>query len=474
MVKMDQRAASAANRFGLGARGDEIARIGGDPRGWLLAQVAGKDRDDPFAGLPDSGAYLDQYHDYLRQRREMRDRQRAGKDGDAMQANGRRDFRRAQQREFVLRQRVAATTARPFAERLVRFWSNHFAISVDKFQASLFAGPMEREAIRPHLAGRFADMLLAVERHPGMLVYLDNAQSIGVESRLGAQSARRAQRNPEARKRGLNENLAREILELHTLGVDGGYAQGDVAELARAITGWSVARPVDRERRGGDAFVFRAVAHEPGARRVLGKAYAQAGEVQGEAILRDLAMHPATARHLALKLARHFVADQPPPALVERMAKAYLASGGELTALYRTMVEDDAAWSPTAGKFKSPEDFIVSALRACELRDDGDLALGVRLQGQLGQPVFQPRSPAGFGDVAADWGGPDALFKRVQAAQALAERLPASADATPQAIGEAALGVGLDGETAKALRRAESVQQGVALLLASPAFQWRR
>ena len=471
---MDQRAASAANRFGLGARGDEIARIGGDPRAWLLAQVTAQDPADPFAGLPDSGAYLDRYHDYLRQRREMREQRRAGKEGDGMQANGRRDFRRAQQREFVLRQRVAATTARPFAERLVRFWSNHFAISVDKFQASLFAAPMEREAIRPHLAGRFADMLLAVERHPGMLVYLDNAQSIGVDSRLGAQSARRAQRNPEVRKRGLNENLAREILELHTLGVDGGYAQDEVAELARAITGWSVARPADRQRRGSDAFVFRGVAHEPGARRVLGKAYAEAGEAQGEAIVRDLALHPATARHLSLKLARHFVADQPPPALVERMAKAYLASDGELAALYRAMVEDDAAWSPTAGKFKSPEDFIVSALRACELLDDGDLGLSVRLQGQLGQPMFQPRSPAGFGDVAADWGGPDALFKRVQAAQALAERLPASVKATPQAIGNAALAAGLDAETAKALRRAESVQQGVALLLASPAFQWRR
>ena len=471
---MDQQAASAANRFGLGARGDELSRIGSDPRGWLLAQVVAKDRDDPFAGLPDSGAYLDQYHDYLRQRREMREQQRAGKDADAIQANGRRDFRRAQQREFVLRQRLAATTTRPFAERLVRFWSNHFAISVDKFQASLFAGPMEREAIRPRLAGRFVDMLLAVERHPGMQVYLDNAQSIGGGSRLGAQSARRAQRNPEARKRGLNENLAREILELHTLGVDGGYAQGDVAELARAITGWSVARPADRDRRGSDAFAFRAAAHEPGARRVLGTSYPEAGEGQGEAILRDLALHPATARHLSLKLARHFVADQPPPALVERMAKTYLASGGELAALYRAMVEDDAAWTPTAGKFKSPEDFIISALRACELLDDGDLGLSVRLQGQLGQPMFQPRSPAGFGDVAADWGGPDALFKRVQAAQALAERLPASVKATPQAIGNAALAAGLDAETAKALRRAESVQQGVALLLASPAFQWRR
>ena len=472
---MAQAAASAVNRFGLGARGDQIASVGGDPRGWLLAQIVGDARDDSFAGLPDSGAYLDQYHDYLRQRREMRAQREAGKAEEAQPAMDRRGLRRGLQRELAIRQGVAATTTRPFAERLVRFWSNHFAISIDKFQASLFAAPMEREAIRPHLSGRFADMLLAVERHPGMLVYLDNAQSIGVESRLGAQAARRAQRNPEARKRGLNENLAREILELHTLGVDGGYAQDDVSELARAITGWSVARPVDRERKSrDDAFVFRAVAHEPGARRVLGKAYPEPGEAQGEAILRELAVHPATARHLSLKLARHFVADQPPPGLVERMAKAYLANGGELAALYRAMVEDDAAWSPSAGKFKSPEDFIVSALRACQLGAEGDLALSVRLQAQLGQPMFQPRSPAGFGDVAADWGGPDALFKRVQAAQALAERLPASRDATPQALGIAALGPVLDDETATALRRAESVQQGVALLLASPSFQWRR
>lgn len=471
---MDRLATSAANRFGLGARGDEIARIGGDPRGWLLAQLAARDRDDPFAGLPASSDYLDQYRGYLLQRRAMREQQGSSKEGDAGQANGRGELRRAQQREFVLRQRHAVLATRPFAERLVRFWSNHFAISVDKFQASLFAAPMEREAIRPHLAGRFADMLLAVERHPGMLVYLDNAQSIGDDSRLGVQSQRRAQRNPGARRRGLNENLAREILELHTLGVDGGYAQADVAELARAITGWSLVRPTQRERRDRGAFEFRAAAHQPGSRRVLGKAYAEAGEAQGEAILRDLAVHPATARHLSLKLARHFVADQPSPELVERMAKAYLASDGDLTAWYRAMVDDDAAWSASAGKFKSPDDFIVSSLRACGLDEDADLALGLRLQGRLGQPVFQPRSPAGFGDVAADWGGPDALFKRVQSAQALAERLPASVDITPQAIGEAALGASLDGDTARALRRAESVQQGVALLLASPAFQWRR
>lgn len=469
---MNGQATSAVNRFGLGARPGELQGIDADPRGWLLAQLRASQRISAFDGLPDSRDYLGQYADYLQQRRDMRAEKTAGKqaDRDALQAGGRRDLHRGVLRELVARQRVAVASEDGFRERLVRFWSNHFAISVDKFRASLFAAPMEREAIRPHVAGRFADMLLAVERHPGMLVYLDNAQSIGEDSRLAQMSQRRASRNPQARKRGLNENLAREILELHTLGVDGGYSQADVTEFARAITGWSVARP--NERTGG-AFVFRPGTHEPGARRVLGRTYAQAGEEQGVAILHALALHPSTARHLSLKLARHFVADDPPPALVERMAKAYLASDGELPALYRAMIEDDAAWAPAARKFKSPDDYIVSALRACDLGGQADLALSLRLQGQLGQPVFQPRSPAGFGDIAADWGGPDALFKRVQAAQAFAERLPAMRADTPLAIGQSALGDALDADTATALRRAESVQQGVALLLASPAFQWR-
>lgn len=461
-------AASAANRFGLGAGPGELGRITGDPRGWLLAQLGPARPIDAFSALPDSPAYLGYYFDYLQQRRQMREQQRAG-DTDAMPAgDGRGGLRRALQREVVLRQGVAVASDAGFRERLVRFWSNHFAISVDNLRASLFAAPMEREAIRPHLTGRFADMLLAVERHPGMLIYLDNAQSIGSGSRQAAMSERRAQRNPEARKRGLNENLAREILELHTLGVDGGYAQADVGELARAITGWSVARPADRDM--GKGFVFRAGAHEPGARQILGKRYPEGGESQGEAILRDLALHPATARHLATKLARHFVADTPPPVLVERMARAYLDSDGELAALYAAMIDHDAAWSGEARKFKSPDDFLVSSLRACALDDAASIGLSLRLQGQLGQPVFQPRSPAGFGDLAADWGGPDALFKRVQAAQALAER---SLQSEPLAMASAVFADGLDAETMTALRRAESARQGIALLLASPAFQWR-
>ncbi|MCC7330055.1 MAG: DUF1800 domain-containing protein [Gammaproteobacteria bacterium] len=467
-----EQAAAAANRFGLGARPGDLPAIGSEPRGWLLAQLGPAPPIDSFDGLPDSRDYLADYDAFQQEQRERRERRAQGDADAAKGGGGRRRLQQQVQQELAVRQGVAVASDAGFRERLVRFWSNHFAISVDKFRAASFAAPMEREAIRPHATGRFADLLLAVERHPGMLLYLDNAQSVGNDSRLADMGRRRAVANPRARARGLNENLAREIMELHTLGVDGGYTQADVIEFARAITGWGVARRGEAGR-GDSGFAFHAGAHEPGARQVLGRRFAQQGEEQGVAILHMLALHPATARHLALQLARHFVADDPPPALVARMATAYLDSGGELTALYRTMIDDDAAWSTAARKLKTPDDFMVSALRACALGSGADLALALRLQGQMGQPVFQPRSPAGFGDLAADWGGPDALFKRVQAAQLLAGRLPDRPGLTPLALGQQALGGTLDEQTATALRRAESVQQGVALLLASPAFQWR-
>ncbi len=499
-------AASALNRFGLGARPGERAALR-EPREWLLAQVASPPAtDERFASLPSSATYLAREAAYLRERR-MR-RQGAGSDaaatspgraqdavgaGPAMQSDapataGRRraaqgdgfraTFGADQLREYGARYGMATTTAHGFVERLVRFWSNHFAISVDKRPAALYAAPMEREAIRPHVLGRFEDLLLAAEMHPGMLRYLDNTQSVGEGSMFAVRGARRqAQRGGDAppRRRGLNENLAREILELHTLGVDGGYAQGDVTELARAITGWGT--PLARAYRGdapahGEAFVFRAAAHEPGARSVLGRRYAEGGLEQGRAILADLARHPSTATHLATKLARHFVADAPPPALVERMAAAYLADDGDLRALYRAMIGSDLAWGEDARKFKTPDDFVVSALRAAGIDAGAAPLQTVNLLRQLGQPPFTPRSPAGFADTAADWTGPDALWKRVQVAQTLAQRVPRERLDPVRVAGEV-FGNGLDGETSTALKRAESERDGLALLFASPAFQWR-
>ena len=466
-------ATAAVNRFGLGAMPGEPAQAG-DPRGWLHAQLRAKPDMAPFAGLPDSLQIIQRQTEYRLQRRRAKADDAPGKPAanpisdDIERTPLQQRIRRDAIADIALRYRIAATTSVPFVERLVRFWSNHIAISIDKNSARLLAAPMEREAVRPHVAGNFADLLQAVETHPGMLLYLDNAASVGDDSML----ARRVERRDAKRKLGLNENLAREILELHTLGVDGGYAQQDVVELAKAITGWGTPLPRDAQNGGASAFIFRPGAHEPGARSVLGKRYAEAGEAQGRAILCDLALHPATARHLSFKLARHFIADAPPPALVQRMSNAYLRSGGSLPALYAAMIDDDAAWSAEARKFKTPEDFVVSAMRAGTIRLDRQPRVLTRLLQGLGQPAFTPRSPAGFPDTAADWASGDALRKRLQAAAALAEQVPASRKPVQLAVD--VLGAdAVQGPFAELLRRAGSPQEGFALLFSSPAFQWR-
>lgn len=489
------QATSALNRFGLGAKPGELRTLG-DPRAWLLEQTAASLSPSPlFAGLPSSRDYLQREFAYNRERIAARRAHRAKPAADAaaaMKPGGnagqdavkkfkmsfRDSFGKDLQAEIGARYGMAATADAGFTERLVHFWSNHFAISADKRQATLYAAPMEREAIRPHVLGRFEDLLLAAETHPGMLRYLDNAQSVGEDSMFATRGAQRLRKRPGGdvpkRKLGLNENLAREILELHTLGVNGGYTQADVTELARAITGWGTPLMGDAgDGRAIDAaFVFRAAAHEPGPRTVLGKRYAEGGIEQGRAALADLARRPATAKHLSLKLARHFVADDPPRALVERMTKAYLDNDGDLRSLYRAMIESDLAWNADARKFKTPNDFLVSALRAGGIDGGARPESVVALLRQLGQPPFTPRSPAGFADTAADWTGADALWKRVQVAQALAQRIPPQ-QLEPLRVARDTFGEALDADTAAALRRTESARDGMALLFASPAFQWR-
>ncbi len=505
---------AAVNRFGLGARSGELDRVHDAP-GWLEAQIeTGADGAQTFAGLPGSLDYLKRESQYKLEKREFKQdgnsQRRALLGGDAgAPANGAvaaagaqkkkalppeireilRDMRDELLAEFSARFRLAATTDTPFMERLVHFWSNHFAVSLDKGPARMFAAPMEREAIRPHVNGRFADMLLAVETHPAMLRYLDNVQSIGPDSFIGeritARLSEKGQQN-KGKAGGLNENLGREILELHTLGVNGGYTQADVTELARAITGWSTPLPKDfdpdaRFKRlalfgsgapPASAFVFRAAAHEPGARKVMGKTYAEGGFEQGKAILLDLARNPATANHLSLKLARHFVSDDPPRSLVDRMARSYLDHDTDLAAVYRTLVMSPEAWGQAARKFKTPQDFLISSLRAGSIDVGNDPKPLLALLNTLGQPVFTPRSPAGFPDIASNWIDADALWKRVQAAEALSQRV-ALANVRPLDLAAGALGPHLDDETATAIKRAESMQVAVATLFASPAFQWR-
>jgi uncharacterized protein (DUF1800 family) len=355
-------------------------------------------------------------------------------------------------------QRVARAEV-GFAERLVHFWSNHFCVTAAKGPiARAIAGCFEREAIRPHVLGRFGDMLKAVESHPAMLFYLDNAQSFGPNSMAG--------RN---RKRGLNENLAREVLELHTLGVAGGYTQADVTSLARIITGWTF---VGAEGRLGEpgTFVFFANAHEPGDHTLLGKVYKAGGVVQGEAALADLARHPATALYLAAKLARHFVADDPPQGLVVRLAGVLRDTDGDLKAVAIALVDADEAWSMPLAKMRTPEEFLMAAVRAIDrMPEDPGLLLGPL--NVMGMPLWQPPGPNGWPDTVSAWASPKGMKSRLDVSAAIAARVKDLIN--PSELLETIAGQAASPETRQAVARAESRQQGLALLLMSPELQWR-
>ncbi|OCK62138.1 DUF1800 family protein [Bradyrhizobium sp. LMTR 3] len=346
-----------------------------------------------------------------------------------------------------------------FAERLVVFWSNHFCISANKGgPARMWAGSFEREAIRPHVLGRFADMLKAVEQHPAMLFFLDNQQSLGPDSRAG-----------KNRNRGLNENLAREILELHTLGVGGGYSQDDVTSLANVITGWTYAGRLGQLGAPG-TFVFNANAHQPGAQRVMGKVYDAGGVAQGEAVLADIARHPSTAKFIAGKFARHFVSDDPPAALVARLADVFTKTGGDLKALALALVDSDEAWSAPLSKIRSPYEFLVAAGRLlAQVPNNPNLYLaGLRA---LGQPLWSPAGPNGFPDSNAAWLAPEGMKLRLDISTQIASRLAEGVD--PRDLLELAAADTASVETRRTVERAESRQQALALLLMSPEFQRR-
>jgi uncharacterized protein (DUF1800 family) len=346
-------------------------------------------------------------------------------------------------------------------ERLVHFWSNHFAVSVDKLLVVGLAGGFEADAIRPNVLGRFEDLLLAAVRHPAMLLYLDQAQSIGPSSLAAVRAGERQQR-----QRGLNENLAREILELHTLGVRSGYTQSDVTEFARALTGWTLPGD-DALQPATNTFRFVPALHEPGARTVLGRSYADAGEQQARAIIHDLATSPATARHVAFKLARHFVADDPPTELVQRLATTFQRTGGDLPSLYRELLASKEAWQPASGKFKSPWDWAISSFRALG-RQEMPAVEAANLMNQLGQPVWRPGSPAGYDDLTVTWAAPDALLRRVEVAQRIAMQAGTAVDA--RSLAPRVLPGVLSDDTANAVARAESGSTALALLLVSPEF----
>jgi uncharacterized protein (DUF1800 family) len=466
----DLDAAIAVTRFGLGARPGEIQEAKRDPRGFLKAQIRAEGADQPQADAPNAHQRISEFRDYQKERQTER---RERKDGDAQpEADEKRDPVKMAQRmlreetggDFIARAQLGASTPAGFRERWTLFWANHFTVSAVKLQTATVVGPFEQEAIRPHVFGRFGDLLGAAETHPAMLLYLDQAQSIGPDS-MAAQRMGRGL-GPQKHKAGLNENLAREILELHTVGVNGGYAQADVTEFARAMTGLSIGGLREDPAMTGTT-VFREAAHEPGVRTVMGVRYPQAGKGQFAAILTDLAAKPQTARFVCGKIARHFVADDPPPALTERLAQVWMGTGGDLSQVANALIAAPEAWDPAPRKFKTPYDFLISSWRAAggTPRDIG--AIAPTLTG-LGQKPFAAPSPKGWPEETEAWAAPDAIVKRMVWAQRFAAR--AVGDRDPKALAADALGARLAPGSATAFARSECRAEGLALLLMSPEF----
>lgn len=404
----------------------------------------------------------------------------------------------------------AALSERQLEEVLVDFWFNHFNVFSGKAQARIYLTEYERDVIRPHVLGSFRDMLGAVAESPAMLAYLDNFQNVDPKAaqrqadeqlarqrqmaargrgglarpqnrQQAEQMEQQAQRLQQLRNRGLNENYARELMELHTLGVDGGYTQDDVVAVARAFTGWGIDQPRD-----GGPFRFNAALHDNDPKVVLGTTITAGGRKDGEAVLDLLAAHPATARFLATKLARRFVADEPPAALVERAAQVFLTSRGDLREVTRVIVTSPEFFAPEArhAKVKTPLEFVVSAVRVsgAMLTTPAPLVQALRA---LGMPLYGAQPPTGWGDTAADWVNTGALLNRLNFAIQLAGGqlrgvrvnvrglAPDTSDSTRKAVIERLVAGEVSAMTRDTLLKAESPQHLVALTLGSPEFQKR-
>jgi uncharacterized protein (DUF1800 family) len=529
MVRDSLTALVALHRFGFGARGGasgDFTNAASDPRGFVKAELArpsGVLLDVPgLQSTPALAQVVFEYQDQVRLAREQaakspvapleaapappstareEQKQRRGlspnslatdiapqtpamkpqdngganppmAEGEAMQPNAAASAKPPQQptrplnviqktfrAEALARLQRAVLSDCGFTERLVVFWSNHFCISANKGElARMWAGSFEREAIRPHVLGRFADMLKAVEQHPAMLFFLDNQQSLGPGSRAGIN-----------RQRGLNENLAREIMELHTLGVGGGYTQDDVTSLARVITGWTFAGRHGMLGAPG-SFVFNANAHQPGAQRMLGKIYDAGGVEQGEAVLRDIARHPSTAKFVATKFVRHFVADDPPPALVAKLQDVFTRTDGDLKELATALVDSDDAWGAPLTKMRSSYEYLVAIGRLLA-RVPEEASIYLNGLNVLGQPLWAPAGPNGFPDTNAGWAAPEGIKLRLDIAAQAASRVGNTID--PRDLLQLAFADAASLETRRTIERAESRQQALALLLMSPEFQRR-
>jgi len=472
-------AALALHRFGLGPRAGSIAAIASDPRGALLAELdkpgAGKivnaDLLSSAAGARLNFAYNQQQQAKRIAARISEEQRKAAtavmtpmeepKPEDAAAMAVPDPAAPAQpnppqqnvNREVEARIAAAMNAEIGFVERLVWFWSNHFCVSADVVLNMV--GGYEREAIRTHVLGHFGDMLLAAEGHPAMLIYLDNFRSIGPMSVAGL-----------INKTGLNENLGREILELHTLGVRTVYTQDDVYRFAKTITGWTL-RPMATDPEHGNEFLFNPRLHEPGPQTILGKTYAQEDVEQGRAVLADLAHHPATAAHVAFKLARHFSFDEPSPTLVERLSRRFLDTDGDLKEIAKALIEAPETWDEQRLKLKRPSEWLIACWRAIGVAPEARRIFDSH--GYLGERFWRPSAPKGFSDEQSAW--IDGLSQRLDIANRIGELVAARVD--PAALVEDSLGPLASTETRQTVARAESRQQAITLALMAPEFQRR-
>ena len=384
----------------------------------------------------------------------------------------------------------AANSKRQFEEVLVDFWFNHFNVSAEKGRAKWMINAYEREAIRPHVFGRFRELLGATSKHPAMLWYLDNWMSVREGFTLPANLKNQSDDDDEPRVLGLNENYARELLELHTVGVNAGYTQADVREAARALTGWGL--QIRPKKKGFGTFEFHPLAHDDGAKTVFGLELAAGlGQQDGERLLDFLARHPATAQRLAFKLCQRLVSDSPPPALVDRVAAEFLRTDGDLQATYRAIVESPEFWSPqiVASKTRTPFEFVIGSIRAVGTLDEAQRPLATALD-QLGQPLYRCAPPTGYREDAAPWISAGGLVARINFGLKLATgrvpgvivQLPPKGSSLEQ-IALTVLGRPASEQTLSTVKRAlvvdddvdekrgTDVSKVVGLLLGSPEFQ---
>jgi uncharacterized protein (DUF1800 family) len=485
MALADDMAVTAQKRFGLGPVPDGWRAAGGDARGKVLAELDGY-RFSDTSGLLRSSDILQALRERQMQVMAARESNAAvaaansrppdmtgspaampasakPADAAAVTADNKEVFK--QKNEFVrtqfeneaaFRQQAAVSSDRPLIERLTDFWAGHFCISCSKGEnVRVIAGAYEREAIRPHVTGRFRDMLGAVMHHPAMLAYLDNQVSFGPNSKAG-----------QKQKKGLNENLGRELMELHTVGVKAGYNQADVTNAARIITGWGIAGEKDPEP---GSFQFQPNRHEPGTFTVMGTAFAQSGEAQGEALLDMLAAHPATAQHVADKLVRHFVGDKAPASLTEAVARRFRETDGDLRETVAALIKAPEAWNTPAAKVIPPYDMAICCERIFAL--DTDPKKVVNFARVLGQPLWTPRSPNGFPDNDMAWAAPNALVKRFDYALQLAGQPKDPPE--PMQLADALFGPALTPDMQTAIKRAASRREALATIVMSPDIQVR-